>query len=805
MSPNTHKVIRTAETYLVLSSFVLSSLIASPAGGVVAPAGRGLSQAAGFANFESFVTNPIRLSPDGTRMFVANTPNASVSVFDISVAASPKLLKEIPVGVEPTSVNPVSDDVVWVVNQVSDSVSVVSVSQGIVTETVHVPDEPIDVVFAAGNAYISLSRSNAVAVVNATTFANVAKISLFGGSPRAMAVSPSGKDVYALFAIAGNKTTLIPSQLAPPPPAPTNPLLPPAPQVSLIVNSTNPVWAPKLPYTMPANGVAVIDTTSHALSGYFSSVGTINQGLGVSPVTGDLFIGNMDSLNVVEFEPNVRAHFVNNRITRVRVASGTITAFDLNPNVNYNVLPNPAALTTALAEPTSVVVDPGGSFMYVAAFGTDRIAWVDTNGNVLSFLEVSGAAGSGPNADPANKKGPRALALNAAAHVLYSYNRISNTISIIDTNQKTVTSEIAVGTDPTPAVIKNGRGFLYDAKLSGNGTGSCASCHVDGEIDHLAWNLGNPAGDLQTVIENGQTITFHPMKGPMTTQTFRGLNNLAPYHWRGDHANFAAFNSAFDTLLGSSQLSTSDMTAYTNFVNTILFQANPNENLDRTLPATFNGGNPNQGVLDYDNLVLTNLISGKKTCNSCHLANPGNGPGSNLVIDAVDFTPQPLKNPHLRNVYQKLLFNKNGPTTVDGFGLDHDGFLTSLADFFQGRAFTLYNAKQALDISAYLMCFDTGTAPGVGYTRTLTSQNVGTQSAQSDWNTLESQAAAGNIDLIARGTIQGNVHGLLYQPASKTYTVDGNTKTLTQAQVQALIVAGDTLSIMGVYPGTGTN
>ncbi len=740
-------------------------------------------------------------------MFVANTPNSSVSVFDVTNAASPKLLKEIPVGIEPTSVNALTNDQVWVVNQVSDSVSIVSVSKGFVMETLHLKDEPVDVVFAGGNAFISLARNNAIAVVSVSTLQTVATIPVFGGSPRALAVSPDGKEVYALFTIAGNKTTLIPVKQAPPPPPPTNPLLPPAPRVSLIVSSTDPAWAPHLPYTMPANGIVALSTGSTpAVRNYYSSLGTINQALAVNPATGDLFVGNMDALNIIAFEPKVRGHFVNNRITKVQVATGTVTAYDLNPNLNYSLLPNQAALGMALAEPTGIAFDPSGAFMYVAAFGTDRVAWVDTNGNVMSFVEVSQPSGSGPNADPANKRGPRALALNAAAQKLYVLNRISNTISIIDTTQKAVAGEIAVGTDPTPAAIKNGRGFLYDAKLSGNGTGSCASCHVDGDIDHLAWNLGDPGGNMQTVVQNGQTITFHPMKGPMTTQTFRGLANLAPYHWRGDHADFAAFNPAFSSLLGGSELSTNDMTAYTNFVNTILFQPNPNENLDRTMPATFQGGNPNQGSTDFDTLVLTNVKSGLHTCNSCHLASPGFGPGTNLVIDVPDFFPQPLKNPHLRSVYQRLLFNQAGPTSIDGFGLNHDGFLTSLADFFKGKAFQGYSATQALDIAAYLMCFDTGTAPAVGYTRTLTPQNIKSPSVQSDWNTLEAQAAAGNVDLIGRGTLKGQLHGLLYQAASKTYTSDTvGLGPYTQAQLQALIAAGDTMNVMGVYPGTGTN
>jgi len=42
------------------------------------------------------------------------------------------------------------------------------------------------------------------------------------------------------------------------------------------------------------------------------------------------------------------------------------------------------------------------------------------------------------------------------------------------------------------------------------------------------------------------------MKGPMTTQTLRGLNGLDPFHWRGDRTNFTHFNVAFPGLMGSS-------------------------------------------------------------------------------------------------------------------------------------------------------------------------------------------------------------------------------------------------------------
>jgi len=91
----------------------------------------------------------------------------------------------------------------------------------------------------------------------------------------------------------------------------------------------------------------------------------------------------------------------------------------------------------------------------------------------------------------------------------------------------------------------------------------------------------------------------------------------------------------------------------------------------------------------------------------------------------------------------------------------------------------------------------------VGYTITLTAANVNDKKEQSDWATLESQAVAANADLIARGTIVGQVNGLLYQPSGNRYISDTHA-IFTHAQLQTLIENGDTLSFMGVYPGTGT-
>jgi YVTN family beta-propeller protein len=783
-----------------------------------------------FVNFEGAQTNPIRISADGTRLFAVNTPNGTLSVFDLTTPSSPALIAEIPVGIEPVSVNinpnVAGNNEAWVVNQISNSVSVVSVSKGIVTNTIYAKAEPSDVVFAgSGLAFVSIARSNLVNVYSASSHVLLKSIPLTGEEPRALAVSPNGSTVYVAFALSGNQTTIVPATRAPAPPPPVNPALPPAPQVGLIIDATNPTWYPGvIKYTMPDNDVAAISTSTYAVN-YYSHLGTINLGLAVNPQSGNLYVANTDALNTIMFETALNGHIVNHQITSVNPTTGQATIWDLNPQINYAQLSDPNGLATALAMPTAVVCDPTGTYLYIAAFGTDRVGIFNIlSGTVKNFIEIDPQA-IGTAVNPASKRGPRGLALNSTANLLYVLNRISNTISIVNLANNTVSAEIATGSfDPTPVAIRNGRGFLYDHKLSGNGTGACASCHIDSEMDLLAWNLGNPDGDMTYLYENSTCCSFHPMKGPMTTQSLRGLNDMQPYHWRGDKPDFAAFNGAFAALLGGSQLSDADMTAFTNFINTIVYQPNPNLNLDGTYPATIQladypgvSASPSEGQGYFLNIDFNPTTEPGVTCSFCHASDPlgsngvVTGTGTNLNVriptGGGPGAEQPFKIPHLRNLYQKLNQNFNaGAVSVNGFGFNHDGAITGL--YAQASQTTFGSIAQSVPqrqaIDAFEMCFPTGTAPAVGYSRTLNTASVNTSPAQTDWATLQSQALAGTIDLIANGTIQGQVHGLLYQPASNNYATDTTgLGPFTQAQLTAFVVAGDTLTLMGVPPGSG--
>src|SRR5262249_40878836 len=120
--------------------------------------------AAQFVNFESGHVRPLALSPDGSRLFAGNTPDNRLEIYTVG-AGGLTLVDEVPVGLEPVAVAARSSTEAWVVNLLSDSVSIVALDTTSalwrVTRTLLTCDEPRDIVFAGpgGNrAFITTAR-----------------------------------------------------------------------------------------------------------------------------------------------------------------------------------------------------------------------------------------------------------------------------------------------------------------------------------------------------------------------------------------------------------------------------------------------------------------------------------------------------------------------------------------------------------------------------------------------------------------------------------------------------------------------
>src|SRR6267143_104197 len=100
-----------------------------------------------FRNFEPLQVHPLAITPDGSKLLALNTPDARLEVFAIG-PGSLDTLGEVPVGLDPVSVVAQNDSTAWVVNQISDDVSIVNLKTLSVNATIRVGDEPTDVVFA---------------------------------------------------------------------------------------------------------------------------------------------------------------------------------------------------------------------------------------------------------------------------------------------------------------------------------------------------------------------------------------------------------------------------------------------------------------------------------------------------------------------------------------------------------------------------------------------------------------------------------------------------------------------------------
>jgi DNA-binding beta-propeller fold protein YncE len=143
-------------------------------------AGRAAAQSAGsgFVNFEGGHVRPIALSPDGSMLFAVNTPDNRLAIYSVG-AGGLTLAGEVPVGLEPVAVAARSNTEVWVVNHLSDSVSIVAIdaaNPGLsrMTRTLRTCDEPRDIVFAGPSsvrAFITTARrgQNCPVAANLTT------------------------------------------------------------------------------------------------------------------------------------------------------------------------------------------------------------------------------------------------------------------------------------------------------------------------------------------------------------------------------------------------------------------------------------------------------------------------------------------------------------------------------------------------------------------------------------------------------------------------------------------------------------
>lgn len=775
------------------------------------------ARAQSFVNFESPHVHPLELTPDGQRLLAVNTADNRLEVFGVGAGGALSHLGAIPVGLEPVSVRARSSVEAWVVNQVSDSVSIVDLTTFNVVATIFPGDEPADVVFAAGRAFVSVAQLNQVKVYDPLNPGAPAQtVAIAGEDPRALATD--GATVFAAVFESGNRTSILtqtavstgafnpyPGEPNPPPNSgsqfdpPIRAGLPVPPAVGLIVrkdsagvwrDDNNGNWSAAVGWDLHDHDVAMIDATTLSVT-YATGLMNANMAIAAGPGALVTVVGT-DATNVTRFEPNVQGTFV--RVKMARFSSldpGKPAITDLNPHLTYTEPTAPQSVRDeSIGDPRAVVWTASGGAGFVAGMGSNSVIRIGATGARTARTDVG--------------RGPTGLALLESAARLFVLNRFDGTISAMDTATNAVIATTGFY-DPTPAVVKSGRPFLYETRrTSGLGQAACASCHIDGRMDQLAWDLGDPQGQVKTLNQPcnfglGGCENWHPMKGPMTTQTLFGLVGVGPLHWRGDREDLAAFNGAFRDLQGDDvTLTAQEMADFTAFVNTLTFPPNPNRTISNSLTTTFpNGGNPANGQTLFNTVRLD---GNTLTCSACHAFAAGtNGQLSSAA--AIQET-QSMKIPHLRNLYRKTGFSSLSSQNNRGFGFIHDGSVDSLFAFLQSGVFTFApgaaGTQQRRDVEAFMMSFSIDTHAGVGVQTTLVD-GAGAPPAQTALiDTMVSLASGGApaVGLVVKG-LQGSPaaqRGYVWDAPNARFQSDASAENLTLAALKAGAAPGRELT-----------
>ena len=795
-------------------------------------------------NWENHPVHALDLSPDGARLAVAHTADRRVQWFRLG-HRGPVPAGHIKVGIDPVSVRFRDANELWVVNQVSDSISIVDVASNRVRRTLATGDEPFDVVFAAGKAFVSCSQLNEIRVYRLDDLdAAPSIIRLDAEDPRALAVSADGQTVAAAIFESGNGSTILGGGLASqnpilaipnvvsdargpyggqnPPPNRGTEFDPPMhlqaapPKVGLIVkrdgdgrwrDDNTGDWTELVSGSLAAasgrrvgwdlldHDVALIDANTLAVS-YVDGLMNIGMALSARPGGGFSLVGT-EAHNEIRYEPNLRGRFVEVRLAQIDEAGAALPLRDLNAHLAQQPVPAPVDVRNqSIGDPRAVAWRGDGQRGYVAGMGSNNVIEIDAGG---ARVGAPMSVGEGPNG----------IAVDESRGLLYVWNHFEASLSVIDLAAQAESQRIAVF-NPLPEVIREGRRFFYDTHLtSGQGQLACASCHIDGRMDRLAWDLGDPSQPPQPFDQNCITgrgtpcEDFHAMKGPMTTQTMQDIIGHEPHHWRGDRTGIEAFNPAFPNLLGRpGPLTGAEMQAFEDFLATLRFPPNPHRSLDNGLrnqlalpDHTTSGrfavagqplppGNPQRGL----QLYTQGLLDAPFQCANCHTLPTGmavNGPmflgtggqipaggavmpigpkGENHlgIVSTDGSTNVSIKVAQLRNQFEKVGFTLTESPSRAGFGFLHDGSVDTLARFLSASVFSVGSDQDIADLVSLTISFSGSRFdlpnPALGAAPPLSLDShaaVGKQIAldgsasNPDAETLRSEARAGRIDLVA--------------------------------------------------------
>jgi YVTN family beta-propeller protein len=416
------------------------------------------------------------LSPDGKEIYV--TCEASHTVIVVNVRDLQKVA-EIEVGHHPTDVTFSPDGTrAYVSNRLDDTVTIIDVPSRTVFTTIDAGDEPHGVLTdtSGRHLYVLNTSSDSISVIDTNTLKEIKRLSA-SRSPWSLSRSPDGSLIY----VTNNLSRFVEFR---------------TPSMSEVTAIDTAEAVVRDRFVVPAANL--LQGVDWHPSGKFALI-TLNRTKNLVPMT---------------------------RLLQGWTITNGLGIIWKDGRVDQVLLDEP---DMCFPDPADVAITPDGRLALVTSSGSNRIAVVDIP-KLLSMLEAAsdderehvfpnhlGKPTEFVIKHIATKGSPRGIIITPDGKTAFAANALDDSLTAINLEKLETVARIDLGGPKVITKVRFGERLFHSANITFHRQFSCHSCHPDGHVDGLTYDI-EPDGIGISPVDN---------------RTLRGILDTAPFKWEG--------------------------------------------------------------------------------------------------------------------------------------------------------------------------------------------------------------------------------------------------------------------------------
>jgi YVTN family beta-propeller protein len=180
-------------------------------------------------------------------------------------------------------------------------------------------------------------------------------------------------------------------------------------------------------------------------------------------------------------------------------------------------------------DPSDVCLTSDGRYALVTSSSTDRVAKVDVD-KLVALLKAAtpherervipnhlGKSAEYLVAHIPTPTCPKGITCSPDGLTAYVACMLDDSVAVLDLRALRTAARIDLGGSPELSIRRRGEKLFHSANITFRRQFSCSSCHPDGHIDNLVYDIEDDGIGM----------------GPIDNRTLRGVNDMAPYKWIG--------------------------------------------------------------------------------------------------------------------------------------------------------------------------------------------------------------------------------------------------------------------------------